>query len=115
MNSRRSALIVLNTAHVALGETLIQNEENLGSHLSTQEGGFFGTVAARCGTGTCAGPRSVAVTLVLEIGEVLWESQGLDRGWGLRVAGRAVMGGHIRIHARCAWNGHTVLVVSGVY
>lgn len=25
------------------------------------------------------------------------------------------MGRHIRIHARGAWNGHTVLVVSGVY
>lgn len=66
-------------------------------------------------TGTCAGPRSIAVTLILEIREVLRESQGLDRGWGLGVAGRAVMGRHIRIHARCAWDGHTVLVVSGIY
>ena len=89
VDCRRSAFVVLNPAHVTLAETLINDKENLGSHLSSKEDGFFHPMAtlgcAGCTwvTPSTAGTGSVAVALVLEVWEILRKLQSLDRGWGL--------------------------------
>lgn len=89
VNGGRSALVVLNSAHVALAETLIKNKADLGSHLSAQEDSFLHAVTTlgrpRRGVDT-AGAGSVAIAVVLEVGEILGELQSLDRGWGLGMA-----------------------------
>lgn len=91
MDCRRSALVVLNPAHVTLAETLINDKENLGSHLSAKENGLFHSMATLGCAGRAwitpstatAGTGSVAVALVLEVWEILRKLQCLDRGWGL--------------------------------
>lgn len=80
MDGRRSALIVLDAAHVTLGEALVDHEEHLGGHLSTEERSFFRAVTTLDdASGTGSGTRGVAVALVLKIREVLGKSEGLDR------------------------------------
>lgn len=86
VDCRRSALVVLNPTHVALAKTLINDKENLGSHLSAEENGLFHSMAT-LGYGrsawvtpstATAGAWSVAVALVFEVWEILRKLQSLD-------------------------------------
>lgn len=86
VDCRWSALVVFNPAHVTLAETLINDKEDLGSHLSAEENGLFHSMATlRCAgcawvtsSAATAGAGSVAVALVLEVWEVLGKLQSLD-------------------------------------
>lgn len=78
MNSRGTVVIVLDTAHVALGQTLINDENDLGAHLRAKEHSFLGAMASLRRTWACTGARSIAVALILEFGEILGKPQGLD-------------------------------------
>jgi hypothetical protein len=120
VNSRRSVLIVVNPAHVTLAETLVKNEYDLGSHLGTEEHSFLHAMATLGSiriypSMACADTGSVAIALVLEVWEVLRELQGLGRGWGLRMTGRAVVGCHVGIHGGRTGNGtgYAGVVVGG--
>lgn len=67
MDGRRSALVVLDAAHVALAQTLVDYEEDLSSHLSAEEATLFGPMAGSGTRGADSRPRGIAVALVLEI------------------------------------------------
>lgn len=78
VNSRGAIVIVLNTAHVALRQALVNDKDDLGSHLCSKEDSFLGPVTTLRGTRARAGAGSIAVSLVLELGKVFREPQGLD-------------------------------------
>lgn len=114
MDGRGSLVVVVGTAHEALGHTLVNHEEDLGCHLCTQENGFLAAVTAGGGAGTLAGAGGIGVALVFELRVVLGQAQSLDRVGGLRVAGRAVLVHDARIEAGGTGHAsHARVVVSG--
>lgn len=105
MDRRRSILIIINPAHKSLTKTLVENENDLRSHLRTQEHRFFHPVTraglTRCTrargvavavptAAACAGSGGVGVGLFFPFGEVLGVLDGFDGGGGLGVAGGTV-------------------------
>lgn len=115
MDRRWSILIILDTPHESFTDTLVEDENHLGSNLCTKEHCFLHAVAgagltwsstraasivasvvdasaaATPTTGIGIGTRSVGVGMLFPFGEVLWELEGFDRGRCLRVTGRAEM------------------------
>lgn len=105
MDGGRAILVVIDPGHEALRGSLVVNEDDPTSHLRTEEGGFLGAVSALCSAGAMTGAGRVAISLVLELGEIVRQPQTLDRVWSLRVSGRAVVSGHVGVHARGARGG----------
>lgn len=79
MNRRRPILIIINPAHESLSKTLVENENDLGRNLRTQEHRFFhavsgawltrdpraaSSVAVVAPTAACAGSGSVGIGLL---------------------------------------------------
>lgn len=102
MNSRRSALVILDAAEESFRITAVQDEVHLRGHLRSQEHGFFHALVARlCGTGCrTTGTRrtwSVASARVFPLGEVLRCLDSLDGSRRLRMPCGTVVAGVCRI------------------
>lgn len=109
MNRRWPVLVILNTAHETLAETLVDDKDDLGCDLRAEENSLF-HAAVTAGGSRAGRPVKTGVilrlgsggSLLFPLGEVLGWPYSLDGGWGLRVAGRAVAR-HGRVHQRRSW------------
>lgn len=109
VNRRRPVLVILDTAHEALADALVDDKDNLGCDLRAEEESLFHAVVtaggSRAGRTVETGivlRRSVGGSLLFPLGEVLGWPYDLDGGRGLRMAGGAVVR-QGRVHQRRSW------------
>lgn len=109
MDCRWPVLVILDTAHKPFTDTLVEDENDLGSDLGTEKHCFLHSMSATCLAGgtrasgparcvtasvrssACTGTGGIGIAVLLPFGEVLGRLESLHGGRGLEVASRTMM------------------------